>query len=162
MLVLRIIAVHFIVLTALAVVPNGWAQDSKCLSIRILNAKSGKPIRGVRVDMFPDHLGKYVFKMSLGKTDSSGTLQYCASDSAPKTFILSFYQFGSGWDGPEAFHRFNLDQVLCTERSVITKRRPPDSKTGQGREKSWCLASGGSSSNEYFQNRSGHRFTLNF
>jgi hypothetical protein len=62
--------------------------------------------------MFPDHLGKYVLKMSLGKTDSSGTLQYCASDSAPKTFILSFYQFGSGWDGPEAFHRFNLDQVL--------------------------------------------------
>src|ERR1700722_2937152 len=124
MLVVRIIAANFIILTALALVPNGWAEDSKCFSIRILNAKSGKPIRGVRVDMFPDHLGDYVLKMSLGKTDSSGTLQYCVPNSAPKTFILSFYQFGSGWDGPEAFHRFNLDQVL-TYGAVGYYETPP-------------------------------------
>jgi len=112
MLVLRIIAAHLIVFTALALAPNSWAQDSKCFSVRILNAKSGKPIRGVRVDMFPDHLGPYELKMSLGKTGRSGTLHYCPPDPAPQTFILSLYQFGSGWDGPKAFQRFNLADVL--------------------------------------------------
>jgi hypothetical protein len=112
MLVCRIIAAHFLVFTALALVPNVSAQDSKCFSVRILNAKSGKPIRGIRVDMFPDHLGSYELKMSLGKTDRNGTLHYCPPDPAPKTFILNFYQFGSGWDGPEAFQRFSLADVL--------------------------------------------------
>src|ERR1700677_464359 len=110
MLVLRIFAADFILFTALAVAPNGWAQDSKCFSVRILNAKSGKPIRGVRVDMFPE---PFELKMSLGKTDRNGTLHYCPPDPAPQTFILRLYQFGSGWDGPEAFQRFNLAAVLC-------------------------------------------------
>jgi hypothetical protein len=115
MLVLRIIAAHFIVFTALALVPNSWAQDSKCISVRVLNARSGKPIRGVRVDMFPDRLGnvgQYDLKTSLGKTDRNSTLQYCPSDPALKTFTLSLYQIGSGSGGPEAVHRFNLAQVL--------------------------------------------------
>jgi hypothetical protein len=109
------IAAHIVAFIAIALAPNCLAQDSKCFSIRILNAKSGKPIGGVRVDMFPDRLGdvrQYELKMSLGKTDRNGTLKYCPSDPAPTTFVLSFYQFGSGWDGPPAVQRFALARIL--------------------------------------------------
>jgi|ERR1700722_6537128 len=114
MFAFRITAAQFILFTALALAPNVCAQGSKCISVRILNAKNGKPIRGVRVDL-AERLGDrwhYELPTSLGKTDSTGTLQYCPPHPAPKAFALNLYQFGSGWDGPAASYQFDLAQVL--------------------------------------------------
>jgi hypothetical protein len=116
MLVSRIIAAHLLVFTAVALAPNSWAQDSKCFSIRVLNVKSGKPMRGIRVDMFPNHAGDLVHaqhepEIHLGKTNKLGSLKYCPPDPAPKTFSLSFYHF----DGPdEVGQDFDLGEVLQT------------------------------------------------
>jgi hypothetical protein len=114
MLVLRIIAAHLIIFTAVAFAPNSWAQGSKCFSIRVLNVKSGKPMRGIRVDMFPNHSGDLVHaqhepEIHLGKTNKFGTLNYCPPDPAPRTFNLSFYHF----NGPDEVRQdFDLSEVL--------------------------------------------------
>jgi hypothetical protein len=68
------------------------AQEARCISVRVLDAKSGKPIKGllVYVATRSDHLGDY---KPIGKTDAQGVARFCPKDPVPTSFLLDFKYF---------------------------------------------------------------------
>jgi hypothetical protein len=110
-----ILVVLFLVLATCALTPKCCAQDATCFSVRILDQKSGKPIRGVLVSIFPNYWNGADWSTSqviftVGRTDQHGTVKYCPTAPAPDTFRLEYYQFA----GPDEEEHFRLADVLKT------------------------------------------------
>jgi len=68
------------------------AQDTNCISVRVLDAKSGKPIKGLLVYFQARGEHSSDFKPA-GKTDALGIVRFCPRDPIPTSFRLEFEHF---------------------------------------------------------------------
>jgi hypothetical protein len=73
-----------------AMAMNCAAQNTNCVSMRVLNAKNAKPLRSVAVKVFSfAKPGSYPILFE-GKTDTAGGIRFCLGDSIPARLIYSF------------------------------------------------------------------------
>jgi 5-hydroxyisourate hydrolase-like protein (transthyretin family) len=71
---------------------NCSAQEANCISVRVLDAKSGKPIKGLLTSVQTRSEHQRDFK-SLEMTDAQGIVRFCLNDPIPASFRLEFSQF---------------------------------------------------------------------
>lgn len=60
-----------------------------CISVRVLDARSGKPIKGLAAVVVTDQLAN----IRIGETDAQGVVRYCPNDPVPPSFSLDFEYF---------------------------------------------------------------------
>src|ERR1700722_5526850 len=94
------------------------AQTSNCISVRVLNEKTGKPIRGVQVRM-AWVVAEDSMYVDIGKTGKQGTARYCLPIPTPSSFRLYFYVFS----GPDEREEFDTEAVM---KHGLIGKHPPD------------------------------------
>ena len=104
----------FAFLLWLAVPSDCLAQNASCISVRVLDANSGKPVKNIQV--WVNSTGVSV--SSIGKTDVAGIALYCPGDPIPTSFKLDFFEFNPTDPGVT----FNTIEILKT-RSVAQNSR---------------------------------------
>jgi hypothetical protein len=117
-------AIGLVIVFVCALALSSSAQDSNCVSVRVLKVKNAKPIKGVPVQMWFFEAESYwrVDKViDIGKTDKKGIARYCIPDPVAKSFRLQFYEF----DGPDERTLFETESVL---KNGIVVTNPPYKK----------------------------------
>src|SRR5271156_3886226 len=90
------------------------AQGVNCVSVRVLNSKNGKAVKGVPINLLsllPNTSEKPYMAyatINIGKTDKHGIAKYCIPGPIPKSFRLEFYEFS----GPDKREAFDAETVL--------------------------------------------------
>ncbi|MGA7854588.1 MAG: hypothetical protein WCA15_14775 [Candidatus Acidiferrales bacterium] len=109
----------------IAMAMNCAAQNTNCVSMRVLNAKNAKPLRSVAVKVFsfvkPDSY-PILFE---GKTDTAGGIRFCLGESIPAQL---FYSFG------KHFYRCSdseVDTAALLKRGLVDRR----DQCGRGKPK---------------------------
>jgi hypothetical protein len=130
----RVIGIAIVFVCALAL--RSSAQDSNCVSVRVLKVTNAKPIKDVPVQLLliktesPWDIGKVI---DMGKTDKRGIVRYCIPDPLPKSLRLQFYEF----NGPDERTLFETESVLkngivVTDPPYRTKNKSiPNPKPGE-------------------------------
>jgi hypothetical protein len=123
----RAIGLVIVIVCALAL--GCSAQNSNCVSVRVLKIKNAKPIKDAPVQMWffeaesywrPDKV------IDIGKTDKSGIARYCIPDPVPKSFRLQFDEF----DGPDERTLFETESVL---KNGVVVTNPPNKKKNKNK-----------------------------
>lgn len=73
-----------------AMATNCAAQNTNCVSMRVLNANNAKPLRSVAVTVFSVEKPPAYPVLFEGKTDAAGGIRFCLGDSIPVQLIYSF------------------------------------------------------------------------
>jgi hypothetical protein len=79
---------------------------ANCISVRVLDAKSGKPIKSVPA--FVETERKLMIR--LGETDGQGVVRFCPDDPVPASFTLEFKYVHQA----DAEVHFDMESVLKT------------------------------------------------
>lgn len=73
-------------------VPRSSSQDAKCISVRVLHEKSGKPIKDLWV-FVETRSGFRIDYQAIGATDAQGVVRFCIEGPIPTSFRVDIKSF---------------------------------------------------------------------
>jgi hypothetical protein len=82
------------------------SSSANCISVRVFDAKSGKPTKGLLTSVVIDNYRNF----RIGETNENGVVQFCPKDPVPTSFTLDFRYFYQ----TDAEVHFNTESVLKT------------------------------------------------